>query len=159
MMDDLREKSLPNAAAGKKPETLSKFKDLAEKTGNRQAKAFGRILIVDDTPEIAQFTSLVLRDAGHSILNIAENGKEGLDYYKSHWQEVDIVILDMMMPEMNGPECLKGMNAINPNVRIIISSAYSPEEDKVCEMGIKGFIQKPFSPDKLVDMVKSVLEE
>ena len=78
---------------------------------------------------VRNFASAVLSDAKHSVLT-ANNGEKALKLYRDRWQEIDLVILDMIMPRMNGREAFVAMKEINPDIKVIVASGYSMNEDK-----------------------------
>jgi len=79
--------------------------------------------------------------------------------FKEHRDDIDLVILDMIMPQMNGRDCFYALKAIRPDARIIISSGFSREEDlrDLREKGLCGFLQKPFRGAALSQVVRTAL--
>ena len=75
-----------------------------------------------------------------------ENGRDALNYYKKSWRSIDLVILDMIMPEMDGNETFLAMKEINQHIKAIICSGYNLNEEvqNILDKGVTGFIQKPF---------------
>lgn len=103
------------------------------------------ILIVDDEPVMRNVVELYLRSQGHKVY-IAENGEEGLKLYEDLYHEIDIVLLDMIMPKVIGAEVFRDMKLVNPLVKVIILSGFV-EEAKISELieeGIVGYFKKPF---------------
>lgn len=123
-------------------------------------KGTGNILLVDDEETIRDITSQMLDDRGYKVVVLA-NGQEAVDYYREHYREIDIVILDMIMPKMNGHEAFIMMKKINPGIRALLSSGYSIEEDAqtLLKKGIKGFLQKPYRLAELTQMINQALAE
>jgi len=115
-----------------------------------------KILIVEDDRNI--MTGLVdnLEPEGYSVI-MARDGKEALTQAKEN--SPDLIILDIMLPKMNGFEVCKGLKAQGSKASIIILSARAQETDKVLglELGADDYITKPFSPRELVARVKTVL--
>jgi len=123
-------------------------------------QTLGKVLIVDDESSVAESTSDLLEVKGYSVLNISENGKMALDYYRAHWQEIDVIILDLIMPEMNGLECFNEIRKVNPKARVVLYSGCSEDDAaRMQEIGVNGFLSKPFSPKQLTDALKSALRD
>jgi two-component system cell cycle sensor histidine kinase/response regulator CckA len=80
-----------------------------------------------------------------------KNGRDALNYYKDNWKSVDLVLLDMIMPVMGGRDTFIAMKKINPDIVAFLVSGYSlnGEAQSILDMGIRGFIQKPFTLDEL----------
>lgn len=108
-------------------------------------KGSGRIMLVDDEELIRSTVSLFLETMGYNVV-MAENGLEAVRLYQKEYMNIDLVILDMIMPEMNGKECLKAMKKINPDVRVVIASGCTPERDheEIKAAGILEMIRKPY---------------
>jgi DNA-binding NtrC family response regulator len=81
----------------------------------------------------------------------SRNGREALAYYEQHWREIDLVILDMVMPEMNGHDTFREMKKINPGIKALLATGFSmnSEVQAILDDGVLGFIQKPFDPKQL----------
>jgi len=115
------------------------------------------ILLVDDEQSITEVTKEILQALGYRVLT-AGNGREAIAVYKDTGG-VDLVILDMIMPEMGGGETFDRLKEINPNVRVILSSGYSMDGDAagIMSRGCLGFIQKPATVAELSKTVRNVL--
>jgi two-component system KDP operon response regulator KdpE len=113
-----------------------------------------RVLVVDDEPRILNFLSSKLRVSGYEVLT-ASNGAEALEQVQA--QEPDLVVLDVLMPRMDGFETLKELRAFSP-VPVIILSAKGTNADKVkgLHLGADDYLAKPFSPDELVARIEAV---
>lgn len=123
------------------------------------AKGSETILIVDDEEIIREVGKTMLEGLGYMVLTAA-NGKEAVDIYRERGKEIDLIIMDLIMPVMDGPTASKEILTIDKNARIIISSGYS--QDRIEELegyGIKGFINKPFSIAELAEKIRGVLDE
>ena len=105
----------------------------------------GTILLADDESVIRDMASEMLRRMGYEII-LAENGEEAVDIYRRNHSEIDLVILDMMMPKMNGREAFAAMRGVRPDVRAIISSGFSfgTEEQDLLNEGFMCLVQKPY---------------
>jgi two-component system cell cycle sensor histidine kinase/response regulator CckA len=117
------------------------------------------ILLIDDEDMILDSGEKMLRILGYNVLT-ARGGKEGLKIYKSYREKIDLVILDMVMPDMNGEEVYSRLKDINQNVKILIASGYSPE-GLPKELNIRegvNFIQKPFDLRYLFKATRKMLD-
>ena len=119
----------------------------------------GRILIVDDEAVIRGMASAMLENLGYETV-VAENGKEALEIFRSRYQEFNLVLLDMIMPEINGRDTFRAMRTIDPDVKALISSGFSfgVEEEELLDEGILGFIQKPYRVLELSQAVTAVMQ-
>jgi two-component system cell cycle sensor histidine kinase/response regulator CckA len=115
-----------------------------------------KILIADDEPEILNLLDTALKDLGYCVLS-ARNGVEAVEYATD---DIRLIILDMIMPEMDGVAALRAIRQKIPDVKVLISSGYtSPEKAPLLEtLGIDGFVQKPFELAKLAATVRDVLD-
>ena len=120
--------------------------------------ASGSILVVDDEEMVRLVLSNMLQHLGYKVTTAA-GGREAIRYYREHWQETDLVILDMKMPGMSGRECLLQLREINPSVNLILSSGYGREGvmQEVKELGVTRFIQKPYRHSTLAEAVAEAL--
>jgi CheY-like chemotaxis protein len=119
----------------------------------------GTLLLVDDEQNVLTVTSQLLARSGYKVIEAA-TGREAIEHYSRNQREIDLVILDMVMPEMGGGEVFDRIKALNPAVKVLLASGYSLEGKarEIMKRGCDGFIQKPFSLTELVDRVKSILE-
>ncbi len=118
------------------------------------------ILIVDDENIIRDLLHDVLVEQDYKVL-LAKNGEEGLDLYKEYQQNIDITILDIIMPGISGKEVFEKIRDINPKAKIIITSGYSKQKitESLIADGANGFLPKPFNIDKLLDLINALMEE
>jgi two-component system cell cycle sensor histidine kinase/response regulator CckA len=116
------------------------------------------ILLVDDEAIIIDVVAKALKMTGYNPL-VAHGGKEALEVYKKHLGQIDLVILDMIMPGMNGGVSYDHLKEINPTIKVILSSGYSldGEASQIMEKGCNGFIQKPFGILELSQKIREVL--
>jgi PAS domain S-box-containing protein len=120
----------------------------------------GRILVVDDEEVVRTLLDDMLTALGYDVV-LASNGREAVDYYRMFGGDVDLVILDMVMPEMDGRECFLAIKAMNPEVRAILSTGYSRDgaAQEILNEGMVGFVQKPFRVNHLSQVVHRALRE
>jgi PAS domain S-box-containing protein len=117
------------------------------------------ILVVEDNIPVAELERRFLANAGYEVI-VATNGKEALDIYQTRKEEISLVILDILMPEMSGRDCLMELLKIDPSVKVIIASGYAPEDELLRDISplVKGFLHKPFAISTLPADVRSVLD-
>jgi two-component system, cell cycle sensor histidine kinase and response regulator CckA len=124
--------------------------------------AFGTetILLVDDEEFIRDLGSRVLSKAGYKAL-IATNGKEALDLFEREGRNISLVILDLIMPEMGGKECLAELRKIDPQLKVLIASGYPVDTSmkESAELTAQGFVNKPFRMKELLRQVRKTLDE
>jgi len=117
------------------------------------------ILFVDDEEWLIDVGGQMLENMGYRSLT-AGSGREAIDLYKKHWTEIDMVILDMTMPDMGGGETFEKLREINPGMKGLLSSGYdiNGEASEILERGCKGFIQKPFGIKELSQKLRETLD-
>jgi two-component system KDP operon response regulator KdpE len=113
-----------------------------------------QVLIVDDEQRIVNFLSSKLRASGYEVIT-ASNGEEALEQVQA--QEPDLMVLDVMMPKMDGFETLKQLRSFS-SVPVIILSAKGTNVDKIKGLGLGAddYLAKPFSPDELIARIEAV---
>jgi CheY-like chemotaxis protein len=123
-----------------------------------EIRGTGRILIIEDEHTMRVTAKAILEDLGYEIV-LASNGPIGITLFKENPSAFDLVILDMIMPEMSGHQCFTIMRKLAPNLRIILSSGFSKEEDVKDMManGLCKFIRKPFHSATLSRVVHEVM--
>ncbi len=119
----------------------------------------GLILVVDDEPMIKTLARDILQRYGYTVLT-AEGGEEAIVLYSRQWRDISLVLLDMVMPQLDGREVFRRIREINPRAKIIVSSGYSHDRDAddLLEQGAAGFVQKPYRMTELVKMVEKVID-
>ncbi len=117
------------------------------------------ILIVDDEVMIREFMSSMLTKAGYKVIQACD-GKDALEIYQSKHHEIDMVLLDLMMPMMGGQECLQGLLKIKQCAKVIIASGFKTDGPIADTMytGAKGSINKPFSMTEALKQIRKVLD-
>ncbi len=123
-------------------------------------KGIGRILLVDDEEIMRLTAQAILQDLGYEVL-LADDGKQALRVFQEQGYQIDLVILDMVMPNMNGSDCFKALQEIDHNVRVILSSGFSREEnvEEMKNNGLAGFIRKPYRSADLSQIVFDTLKQ
>jgi PAS domain S-box-containing protein len=118
------------------------------------------ILLVDDEEPIRNLGLQIFRNYGYRVFQ-APDGENALRLYQDKKDEIDLVVLDLIMPIMGGKKCLEELLRIDPKVRVVIASGYSPEGTvkEILEKGAKNFIHKPFNMKEMLQVVRKVLDE
>ncbi|MCA1960813.1 MAG: PAS domain S-box protein [Desulfomonile sp.] len=117
------------------------------------------ILLADDEEFVRDLGIRILEKAGYTVLT-ASNGKGAVERYIAHRGEIALVILDLIMPEMGGRQCLDQLLSLDPEVKVVVAGGYSASgpTKEVLEAGAKGFVDKPYGMRQLLDTVRSVLD-
>lgn len=118
----------------------------------------GLILIVEDEDDIRILLERMLTIIGYTTIS-ASNGKEGVSIFEERHNEIDLVILDMVMPEMDGKDAFLQMKLINSDVNVIISSGYTKDKySEIMDLGISAILEKPYSINELSETIDKVLK-
>jgi PAS domain S-box-containing protein len=119
----------------------------------------GTILIVDDEDVFREMLKDVLEYLGYHVLE-AGNGKKGIDIFKLNQKSIDLVILDMNMPVMDGREMFRSLKKLQPDVKAILATGFTlnGEVQTLMEEGIMGFIQKPFRIADISQAINDILK-
>jgi CheY-like chemotaxis protein len=117
------------------------------------------VLLVDDENMVVDVGKQMLEALGCRVY-IANSGKEAIDIYMKNKNKIDMVILDMIMPEMSGGTAYDKLKDINPSLKVLLSSGYSVDGQatEILERGCNGFIQKPFGMTDLSQKIRDVLD-
>jgi len=117
------------------------------------------VLLVDDEKMITDVGEKILKCLGYNVY-LANDGKEALEVYKENKENIDMVILDMVMPGIGGGETYDRMKKINPDINVLLSSGYSidGEAKEILERGCNGFIHKPFRMNALSQKLRAILD-
>jgi PAS domain S-box-containing protein len=121
-------------------------------------KGTGTILLVDDEEMVLEVGERFLKVMGYQVLT-AREGREAIEVYQKHRDTIDLVLLDIIMPNMKGGEVFDRLKEINPEVKVLLSSGYSidGEASQILERGGSGFIQKPFDMNQLSQSIRAML--
>jgi PAS domain S-box-containing protein len=116
------------------------------------------VLLVDDEEMIRGLGKRILERFGYTVLT-ATNGREALDVFEKQRTRIDLVILDLIMPEMGGRQCLDALLKLDPNVKVLIASGYSDtgQTGDMTETAAKGFVSKPYQMKQMLEAVRKAL--
>jgi two-component system cell cycle sensor histidine kinase/response regulator CckA len=117
------------------------------------------ILLIDDEDIVIDVGKDMLTALGYNVL-IGRSGKDGIEVYRNNKDKVDMVILDMVMPDIGGGVVYDRIKESNPAIKVLLSSGYSVEgqASEILERGCDGFIQKPFSISALSQQIRKILD-
>jgi PAS domain S-box-containing protein len=116
------------------------------------------VLLTEDEEPVRRLTRIILEMNGYQVLEAA-NGDEALSIYKEHKAQLDLIITDVVMPRMSGPELAQTLETLSPGIKVLYLSGYT--DDAIVRHGLldqkMAFLQKPFTPDALLRKVREVL--
>ncbi len=117
------------------------------------------ILLVEDEDVVRELCQELLSSFGYQVMT-AGNGKEALEIYRREGEKISLVILDLIMPEMDGGQCLKEILRIYPQAKVLIASGYSENEFETRRLltGAKHFVSKPYDLKELLHSVRDILD-
>ena len=117
------------------------------------------VLLLDDEEIVIGVGKQMLEKLGFSVLT-AMNGREAQDVYKNNQNDIDLVILDMILPDMGAADTYEGLRSINPAIKVLLSSGYGVDQrtNELLSRGCVGFIQKPFNLKGLSEKIDEIFE-
>ena len=117
------------------------------------------ILIVDDQETVWDFLIEALQNLGYSVL-LAENGEDAVSIYRENPNQIDLVLLDMVMPKMGGHSTFYQLKAIDPNVKVLLSSGFvsAASVKDLQDNGAAGFLPKPHRIKDLVYEIRRIFD-
>ncbi len=123
----------------------------------KEGKCLKRVLVAEDEASIRDFIVINLQRSGYDVVE-AEDGEQALSEYSAYGGDFDVVLLDIMMPGIDGLEVCKQLRSLSQNIGIIMLTAKTQEMDKVTGllMGADDYVTKPFSPSELMARVDAV---
>ncbi len=140
--------------------TSDKKVETVVKPAKHVIEGSGTILLIDDEASVLNVGVRMLEVLGYTVLE-AKSGRKAIETYKANKDTIDLVILDMIMPDMGGGEIYDRMKEISPDVKVLLSSGYSIEGQatEILEQGCDGFIQKPFDMAELSGKIRGFLDK
>jgi len=129
-------------------------------TGRKITGEHIKVLIIDDSQFVIKHLSQIFLSRDFEVVGTAENGRMGLELLKQHKGQIDLITLDITMPEMDGIETLKQIRAIDPNVTIVMVTALGTVEAvrEAIKLGAKGYIVKPIDREKVIERIGQILK-
>jgi len=137
------------------PGEMSTMSELLETS--KKNRPVRRILLVDDEEMVRNTTKEILNYLGYEV-TVACGGEEAIQLYKDKKDQFDLLIIDLIMPKMNGVVCFEHIKKLDPTVPVVISSGISEigKKESILQMGVSAFIQKPFTIDVLQSTLHSI---
>jgi two-component system cell cycle sensor histidine kinase/response regulator CckA len=116
------------------------------------------ILLVEDEALIRTYSAEMIKSLNFDVM-AAANGDEAIQIYRDHFADTDLVLLDMIMPGMDGYSVFKALEKIDPQVKVIITSGYTVDQriDQILSSGSHGYLKKPYTLDELADEITKTL--
>ena len=116
------------------------------------------VFLIDDDDMIVDVSEQILNSSGYDVVS-AKSGKEAIEVYKENHSRIDMVILDMILPDMGGGDTYDRLKEINPEVKVLLASGYDIDYQgrDIMERGCDGFIQKPFNMNELLEKISGIL--
>ena len=147
---------LPAARILQRPKEAEKPRVVS--SGKRPEKGSGTILVVDDEEYILNADKAMLNELGYEVL-LANGGKEALRVFDENKDRINLLILDLIMPDLSGEIVYDRIKSLRPDIRVILSSGYSIEgqAESILKRGCDGFIQKPYNLNQLAQKIKQIL--
>jgi len=116
------------------------------------------VLAIDDDANILDIIKTYLEGEGFTV-QTQTDPRQGVEWYEQRWQDVDLVLLDYMMPEMDGGAVFERVRQVNPQARVLLLTACDDVvAKKLFEQGLRGYIQKPFYLNQLARQIQDVIE-
>ena len=114
----------------------------------------GTILVVDDEQAVRESAVEMLASLGYDV-HSCNDGREAVELFESHRQSFDAVLLDLIMPKMDGEECYRRIREIDPAIRVVVATGYSDrvKESEILQQGAAGLIRKPYRLSELSRML------
>jgi len=122
------------------------------------ARGKGSVLVVDDEEFVRQVAARMLKTLGYQVICL-ESPREAIDYYRRRSRDIDVVVVDLIMPEAGGKEVFEQLREINPQARVVITSGYNRDAgvDALLDAGAKGFLQKPYRLSQLSETLAAAI--
>jgi CheY-like chemotaxis protein len=117
------------------------------------------VMLVDDEPAMQDLGKELLEDEGYSVL-LANNGPDAIDLYRKRFKEIDLVILDLVMPSMDGGQVYVALKAINPDLKAFFCTGFVSDQliASLLQEEKLQVVSKPFRPDQFLQTVHEVIE-
>jgi CheY-like chemotaxis protein len=116
------------------------------------------VLLTEDEEQVRQMIRMILEMGGYRVLEAA-SGEEALTLFKQHEGQIDLIMTDVVMPQMSGRELAQSLEILHPGIKVLYMSGYT--DDAIVRHGLLdeeiAFLQKPFTPDALLRKVREVL--
>jgi DNA-binding NtrC family response regulator len=131
---------------------------IKEKKEVKNITGTGKILVVDDEEFVLNLSKDFLKRLGYNVI-LAASGNKAVEIYTKNIHQIDLVLLDIIMPGKDGMETFQALKKIDPHIKVLFFSGFSKNKkiDEVLEEGVVGFIEKPFNMKILSDALSKLL--
>jgi DNA-binding NtrC family response regulator len=117
-----------------------------------------RVLAIDDEKDFLSFLSTGLESEGYKVF-AASTPEEAVTIYKERWQEIDVVLLDYLLPPTLGDLVFDELQRVNPEARVVLLTGFEEAvADKLYQKGLRGYLRKPFKLAQLVQKIQDVID-
>ena len=143
-----------------KPLVIRNLAETVRKVLDEKLRGTETALFVDDEDMIIEVAGELLEQLGYKVLTTG-SGREAIETYEKNKERIDMVLLDMIMPDMSGGETYDKLKEINPDIKVLLASGYSMNGTAtgIMDRGCNGFIQKPFKMKELSQKLREILDE
>jgi two-component system, cell cycle sensor histidine kinase and response regulator CckA len=130
---------------------------LAAETPQNGWRGSGTVLFADDEESLCLLAAKMLRRLGYRVIT-AKDGLEAVSLFRSRRAEIDLVILDLTMPRLDGAQAFAELRALDPDVRVVLASGYTPEDvsSRAGVQGLAGVLQKPYTLSRMRDVLSNL---
>lgn len=141
------------------PAIQSDIQNVEQMDSRPRLRGSETILLVDDDVGVRDCCQKILEKAGYKLI-LACDGREALEVYNARREEISLVLLDLMMPEMSGKKCLEKLFTLDPSIKVVIISGFQGEGNvkDLFTSGAEAVVYKPFTSADLLEIVKEILE-
>ena len=121
-------------------------------------KGKGTVLVVDDEQDSIEAAEVMLKELGYKVMH-AQRGDEAIKLYRENMGNLDLITLDLVMPEMSGKEVFRQLKELNPDIRVLLVSGYgqNSQVEEIMSLGCNGFLQKPYDIQLLSQKISEAL--
>ena len=143
-----------------KPLVIRNLAETVRKVLDEKLRGTETALFVDDEDMIIEVAGELLEQLGYKVLTTG-SGREAIETYEKNKERIDIVLLDMIMPDMSGGETYDKLKEINPDIKVLLASGYSMNgtATEIMDRGCNGFIQKPFKMKEFSQKLREILNQ
>lgn len=135
------------------PAIMAEVESPGRQSRHRQERGEGKVLVIEDEAAVRGTAQMILELCGYATL-AAPSGAEGLELYRQHAKEIVAVLLDVVLPDMDGYDVLSQLQKIDPEVKVVLTSGFT-QYDYLLN-GIRAFLKKPCRKDELIEAIRQV---